>query len=94
MKRPAEALAKLEQLSAGQHRNPRLDGLKAQAAAEANRPWLSHEAMADFYIAYGQYGAAMEQFELALREDRINTIAQARIRSKRKELQRLSKDKR
>lgn len=94
MKRPAEALAKLEQLSAGQHRNPRLDGLKAQAAAEANRPWLSHEAMADFYIAYGQYGAAMEQFELALREDRINTIAQARIRSKRKELQRLSKEKR
>ncbi|MEN8131412.1 MAG: M48 family metalloprotease [Pseudomonadota bacterium] len=91
MNRPAEALERLEQLSLNQHKNPRFDALRAQAAAEAMRPWLSHEAMADYYIAYGQYGSAMEQFELALRENEIDPIAQARIRSKRKELRKLNK---
>ena len=94
MNRPRDALSKLEQISANRSKNPLLEGLKAQAAAEANLPWLSHEAMADYYIAYGQYGSAMDQFELALRENRIDPVAQARIRSKRKELRKLNEEQR
>ncbi|MCP4409284.1 MAG: M48 family metallopeptidase [Gammaproteobacteria bacterium] len=94
MRRPAEALERLDQLNLGPHKNPRFNALRAQAAAEAMRPWLSHEALADYYIAYGQYGSAMEQFELALRENEIDSIAQARIRSKRKELRKLNKKRR
>lgn len=94
LNRPREALSKLEHISVYKHNNPLLEGLKAKAAAEANLPWISHEAMADYYIAYGQYGSAMDQFELALSDNRIDAVAQARIRSKRKELRRLNEQRR
>lgn len=94
LNRPREALGKLEQISVYKHNNPLLEGLKAKAAAEANLPWISHEAMADYYISYGQYGSAMDQFELALSDNRIDAVAQARIRSKRKELRELNEQRR
>ncbi len=93
MGKPMEALMTLENLIRNGQHNPPIDSLKAKAAAEANLPWISHEAMAEYYIAYGQYGAAMEQFELALREQKIDSVTQARVRSKRKTLKRL-KDQR
>ena len=91
--KPMEALRTLENPIRDGHHNPLLDSLKARAAAEAKLPWISHEAMAEYYIEYGQYGAAMDQFELALREPNIDSVTQARVRSKRKNLQRL-KDER
>ena len=89
MGKPMDALMTLDNLIRTRHHNPPIDSLKARAAAEAKLPGISHESMAEYYIAYGQYGAAMEQFELALREQHIDAVTQARIRSKRKTLKSL-----
>ena len=91
MDQPRDALATIERLPQRQSQNPGIYALRAKAAAKANLPWISHEAMANYYMAYGQYGAAMEQLELALRQSNIDGITQARIRSKRKALRELKK---
>ena len=91
MDKPRDALSTIEKLPQRERQSPRTDALRAKAAAKANLPWISHEAMANYYMAYGQYGAAMEQLELALRQSNIDGITQARIRSKRKALRELKK---
>ncbi len=90
--RAREALTKLQRVTQYGRHNPILDELKAKAAMEAGQPWLSHESLADYHMAYGQYDSAIEQFELALNDDRIPAIAQARVRSKLKELKKLKED--
>lgn len=87
-----EALSSLQKVTQHGRHNPILDELKAKAAMESGQPWLSHESLADYYMAYGQYDSAIEQFELALNDGRIPAIAQARIRSKLKELKKLKED--
>jgi predicted Zn-dependent protease len=91
MNTPREALSTIAKLPQRERQSPRIDTLRAKAASKANLPWISHEAMANYYMAYGQYGAAMEQLELALRQTNIDGITQARIRSKRKALRELKK---
>ncbi len=83
---PQQALTSLEAATRIEGHNPVLDELRAEAAAKANLPWLSHEALADYYGAYGHFGAALEQLELALNTANIDGIARARIRSKRDRL--------
>lgn len=90
--RPADALARLGKLTNANGHNPSLDQLRAQAAQLADEPWLSHESMASFYMAHGHYSEALQQLELALNDYRIDAVAQARIRSKRRELQSLSEE--
>jgi len=89
--RTLEALKKLEKISRYDPHNPIIDKLQAEAAMRADQPWLGHESMADFYIAYGQFASAQEQLELALNDNRIDTVTQARIRAKHKELRELTK---
>ena len=84
--RGAEALALLQQHTSRQWPSPLLLRLEARAAAAAGKDWLAHEALADFHTAYGQYGAALEQLQLALRSKGIDPVSQARIRAKRKEI--------
>ena len=62
--RTLEALKKLEKISRYDPHNPIIDKLQAEAAMGADQPWLSHESMADYYIAYGQFSLAQEQLEL------------------------------
>jgi predicted Zn-dependent protease len=83
---PHKALKYLDAATRVDAHNPVLDELKAEAAAKANLPWLSHESLADYYGAYGQFGAAMEQLELALNTTNIDDVSRARIRSKRDRL--------
>ncbi len=86
MGRPSMALENIENLIHYRSPGPTLAIVMARAAAEAKRPWTTHEAMAEYYIAYGRYPEALEQFELALKNQDIDTISQARIRAKRKSL--------
>ncbi|MGH8504255.1 MAG: M48 family metalloprotease [Gammaproteobacteria bacterium] len=90
--RPRDALNHLEEVTRVEGHNPALDQLKAQAAAEADLPWISHESLADYYGAYGHFGAAVEQLELALNAKGIDPIARARIRSKRDRLTELQRE--
>ncbi len=83
------ALNYVDAVTRSEDHNPALDRLKAEAAAKAGFPWLSHEALAAYYSAYGRFSAATEQLELALRADRIDDVAKARIRSKRDRLREL-----
>jgi predicted Zn-dependent protease len=83
---PQQALDQLDAAVRMERHNPALDQLKAQAAARAKLPWLSHESLADYYGAYGQFGAALEQLELALNTVKIDDVSRARIRSKRDRL--------
>jgi predicted Zn-dependent protease len=84
MGKPSMALENIENLIHYRSPGPTLAIVMARAAAEAKRPWTTHEAMAEYYIAYGWYPDALEQFELALKNQDIDTISQARIRAKRK----------
>jgi beta-barrel assembly-enhancing protease len=86
-----KALEHLEAATRDARNNPVLDQLKARAAAKAGLPWLSHEALADYYGAFGHFGAAVEQLELALHTAKIDDVARARIRSKRDRLTELQR---
>lgn len=87
-----EALRIVERQTRNSAHNPELDRLKARAAAEANQLWLSHESNADYYTAYGQYDAALQQFDLALAGD-VNVSTRARLESKRKHIVEMTKEK-
>ncbi len=89
MKRANEALKHMERLAYQKRHNPLLDKLRAEAAAATAQPWLSHEAMADYYIAHGQYGSALEQLDLALKTEQADTVTLARAQSKRRKLLKL-----
>ena len=89
--RTLEALKQLENISRYDPHNPIIDKLQAEAAMGADQPWVSHESMADYYIAYGQFSLAQEQLELALNDSRIDSVTQARVRSKHRELRELTK---
>jgi len=89
-KRGSEALRVLDTIPVGRFSNPALYKLRAEAGAQAGQPWLSHEALADYYLQYGHYSAALEQLELALQGQGINPVAQARIRAERKALKELA----
>lgn len=65
--------------------NPEFYRLKAQAAAQAGKTDLSHEALSDYYLAYGRLDTALEQLEIALKQA-DSTISKARIRVKQKAL--------
>lgn len=80
---PSEARRKIEGLIATQSDDPELHKLRAEAAAREGLIALSHESMADYYLAHGQVAAAVEQLELALKDTRIDETTEARIRSKR-----------
>ncbi len=79
------ALQKLNQLQNTGQNNPAIYKLKAKAANKANMPWLSHESLSDYYALHGQYGAAMEQIQLALRSPGIDANSTARIEAKKKQ---------
>jgi predicted Zn-dependent protease len=85
-RQPQKALSQLDVAARIDRHNPVLDRLKAEAAAKAGLPWVSHESLADYYSAYGQLGAALEQLELALNATRIDDVSRARIQSKRARL--------
>ena len=85
-RRAGEALTLLQGFGQRRALSPYLLRLEAQAATATGKPWLAHEALADFHTAYGQYGAALEQLELALKSKGIDPVSQARVRSKRKEI--------
>ncbi len=84
--RTGEALALLERATSRPRHNPILDELKAKVANKADRPGISREAIADYYIAYAQYDSALLQLEMALRDEHMDAISRARIRAKHKEL--------
>jgi len=83
---PQLALQKLDKLNNSHPENPAFDKLKAKAASKANLPWRSHESLSDYYAAHGQYGTAMEQIQLSLRADGIDSNSKARIEAKKEQL--------
>ncbi len=90
--RPADAVRLLEETARTGTANPGLYKLMAEAAANAGRGALSHEALADYYFSYGQYPAALNQLELALANPGIDAVTEARVRTKRDSLQKALKD--
>lgn len=91
---PEAAMSLLEDLTRDPRHNPELDKLMAEAAAEAKEPWLSHEAMADYYAAHGHYGTALGQMDLALRARGMGDYTRVRLESRRKELKAVAEERR
>jgi len=83
---PQLALQKLDQHKNVQPENPVFDKLKAKVANQANIAWRSHESLSDYYAAHGQYGTAMEQIQLSLRANGIDSNSKARIEAKKEQL--------
>lgn len=80
--KPTEARRKIEAILASGHEEPAFLKLRAEAAAAEDLVSLSHEAMADYYLAHGQVSTAVRQLELALDARDLDSTSEARIRSK------------
>ena len=84
--RPGDARRKVEALIGTGLDDPNFLKLRAQAASQEGLVALSHESMADYYLAHGQYSTARQQLDLALQDPRIDETTEARIRAKRDSL--------
>lgn len=89
---PHQALEVMEALTRAQDVSPAALKLKAEAAARAGRPGLSHETLADYYSMFGQFSTALEQLELALRSPGLDETAVQRLREKRARLMQTGKE--
>lgn len=85
--RPSEARRKVEAILATGLDDPSFLKLLAKAASAEGLTALSHEAMADYYLAHGQVSTAIQQLDVALKDPAIDETTEARIRSKRRTLQ-------
>lgn len=59
---------------------------RAEAADAAGEKALSHETLADYYIAFGQFAPALKQLDLALKVRGLDNVTEARLRDKREKL--------
>ena len=84
--RPGDARRKLEALIGTETDNPNLLKLHAEAASREGLVALSHESMADYYLAHGQVSTALQQLDLALKDPQIDETTAARIAAKRRAL--------
>ena len=80
--RPTDARRKIEAILADGTDDPAFLKLRAEAASREGLVALSHEAMADYYLAHGQVSTAVHQLELALDDPAIDTNTETRIRAK------------
>jgi predicted Zn-dependent protease len=84
--RPGDARRKVEGLIGTETDNPNLLKLRAEAASREGLMALSHESMADYYLAHGQVSTALQQLDLALQDPQIDETTEARIAAKRRAL--------
>ncbi len=80
--RPLEALSLIDEFINSAPASPALFRLKAQAASEARLEGVSHEALADYHFAYGQYTTALQHIQIALKAPGLDEIGEARLRNK------------
>ena len=88
---PKLALDKLDTISKDISGNPAIERLRARAADNAGRPWLSHESLSDYDLMHARYNAAMEHLLLAQRQTGIDDHSKARIEAKKDRLQEFRK---
>ena len=88
---PQAALEKLDTLSRDISGNPAVERLRARAADNAGRPWLSHESLSDYDLMHARYNTAMEHLLLAQRQTGIDEHSKARIEAKKDRLQEFRK---
>lgn len=88
---PKLALDKLDTLSRDISGNPAIERLRAKAADNAGRPWLSHESLSNYDLMHARYGTAMEHLLLAQRQTGIDDHSKARIEAKKDRLQEFRK---
>ena len=88
---PKLALDKLDTLSRDISGNPAIERLRAKAADDAGRPWLSHESLSNYDLMHARYGTAMEHLLLAQRQTGIDDHSKARIEAKKDRLQEFRK---
>ena len=88
---PKLALDKLDTLSRDISGNPAIERLRARAADNAGRPWLSHESLSDYDLMHARYSTAMEHLLLAQRQTGIDDHSKARIEAKKDRLQEFRK---
>lgn len=84
---PTAALTHLRALIEIRSVQPLTLKLEAEAAAHANRPILSHEALARYYFSLGANSSAIEQLDLALKTPALPPSDEARLRNLKRELQ-------
>lgn len=82
-KQPKKAITLLSYTLSREAESPAMYRLLAEAASQDRQKGLSHEAMAEYYFAYGRYGESMSQVSLALKDPDIDEIMQKRLESKR-----------
>ena len=88
---PKLALDKLDTLSKDISGNPAIERLRAKAADDAGRPWLSHESLSNYDLMHARYNTAMEHLLLAQRQTGIDDHSKARIEAKKDQLQEFRK---
>lgn len=89
-----EALHKVDPPSRQPRHNPEYDKLKAEASERIGLDWLSHESLADYYLAYGQYDRAIEQINIALNDPKTDAGTITRLKDRKDELRELERESR
>jgi len=92
LRQPAEALQLIDARLQTQPDEGRLYQLQAQAYAAQGNSLLQHRAQGEAYTRAGQLGAAMEQFQLALKSGQGDFYTLSAIEARLRELRRVVAD--
>ena len=92
LRQPAEALQLIDARLQTQPDEGRLYQLQAQAYAAQGNSLLQHRAQGEAYARAGQLGAAMEQFQLALKSGQGDFYTLSAIEARLRELRRVVAD--
>ncbi len=86
---PGEALKLIRKRVRRGIQSPQTYRLLAEAANATGQPVISHIALADHYLSKGQLRQAANQLEIAEKHAKANSVNQARIDHRRKEIRTL-----
>ncbi len=89
VRRPADALQMINSRLLIQPRDPRLYRLQAQAYAAMGNRLQHHRSLGEAYASSGEFGAAMEQMQIALKTGEGDFYQLSAVEARLRELRQL-----
>lgn len=90
--RAGKALRLVTPYTRQQGHNPQFDKLKAEAAQKLGQHALSHESLADYYLAHGYYDLAIEQIDIALNEKDVDSATRKRLDRRKEDIREFAEE--
>ena len=84
----------LSPITIRKHHHPLIYKLYAEIAQRQNKPWVSHEYLADYYEANGKLNTALNHLQQALATNPDNKIFTARAKEKQQQINALKEEAR